>query len=166
MIVSSLILAIGLVTFVDESRPEDVVSQPPALDQFVIVPLHVHILTSIELDLADCKLRDVDITRIVGKLNSILSEAGIHCGLESIIREPPVRTDRFRLVPELKKGEFEMSDFSILPPKPSRVFDGLQIFFFHGSRFMGPVKLGGSQDIDPRTILDNPAVGRAPGWSR
>jgi hypothetical protein len=131
MIVSSLILAIGLVTFVDESRPVDVVSQPPALDQFEIVPLRVHILTSTELDLANCKLRDADITRIVGKLNSIWSNAGIHFGLESIVREQPAQAERFTLIVELKKGKLEITDFAMLLPKPSRVFDGLQVFFFH-----------------------------------
>jgi hypothetical protein len=137
MNVSSLILVIGLLTFVGEPRPEDVVSQPPALDQFVIVPLRVHILTSTELDLADCKLRDADITRIVRKLNSIWNQAGIHFGLESIVREQPAQTDRFRLIFELKKNEFELSDFAILLPKPSRVFEGLQVFFFHELPFNG-----------------------------
>jgi hypothetical protein len=137
MTVSAMILAIGFVTFVDEPKSVGVVSQPPALDQFVIVPLRVHILTSTELDLADCKLRDADITRIVGKLNSIWNKAGIYFGLESIVREQPAQTDRFRLIFELKKDGFELLDFAILLPKPSRVFDGLQVFFFHELPFNG-----------------------------
>jgi hypothetical protein len=137
MIVSSLVLAVGLATFIDEFQPAGVVSQPPALDQFLIVPLRVHILTSPELDLADCKLRDADITRIVGKLNSIWNKGGLHFGLESIVREQPAHFDRFRLIVELKKDEFELSDFAMLLPKPSRVFDGLQVFFFHELPFNG-----------------------------
>ena len=138
MIVSSLILAIGLVTFVDESRPEDVVSQPPALDQFVIVPLRAHIFTSTELDLANCKLRDADITRIVGKLNSIWNKAGIHFGLESIVREQPAQAERFTTHSRAEEeGKLEITDFAMLLPKPSRVFYGLQVFFFHELPFNG-----------------------------
>ncbi len=98
MIVSSMIVAIGLVTFVDEPKPADVVSQPPALDQFLIVPLRVHIFVSTGFEQVDCKLRDADVTRIVGKLNSIWNKGGIHFGLESIVREQPAHTDRFRLI--------------------------------------------------------------------
>ena len=137
MIVSSMIVAIGLVTFVDEPKPADVVSQPPALDQFLIVPLRVHIFVSPGFEQVDCKLGDADVTRIVGKLNSIWNKGGIHFGLESIVREQPAHTDRFRLILEMKKGEFELSDFAMLLPKPSRVFDGLQVFFFHELPFNG-----------------------------
>jgi hypothetical protein len=137
MIVSSMILAIGFATFVDEFQPDRAVSQPPAVDQFVIVPLRVHILTSTTLGLANCKLGDADVTRIVGKLNSIWNKAGIHFGLESIVREQAAQVDRFRVIVELKKREFEMSDLAMLLPKPSRVFDGLQVFFFHSLPFNG-----------------------------
>jgi hypothetical protein len=137
MIVSSMILAIGLATVAEEFQPIGAVKQPPAVDQFLIVPLRVHILTSTELGLANCKLRDVDVTRIVGKLNSIWNKAGIHFGLESIVREQPVQVDRFRVIVELKKRQFEMSDFAMLLPKPSRAFDGLQVFFFHSLPFNG-----------------------------
>ena len=139
MIVSSMIVAIGLVTFVDEPKPADVVSQPPALDQFLIVPLRVHIFVSPGFEQVNCKLGDADVTRIVGKLNSIWNKGGIHFGLESIVREQPAHTDRFRLILEMKKGEFELSDFVMLLPKPSRVFDGLQVFFFHELPFNGGV---------------------------
>jgi hypothetical protein len=137
MVISSMILAIGVASFVDDFQPAGAVSRPPAADQFLIVPMRVHILSSTELGLADCKLRDADIARIAAKLNSIWNTAGIYFGLESIVREQAVQTERLRVIAALRKGEIEPSDFTVLLPKPSRVFDGLQVFFVHRLPFNG-----------------------------
>jgi hypothetical protein len=88
MIATLLVLAIGIATVGDATQGPRAVALPPAAKVSLIVPLHVHVLSSRDLTLADCKLRDADITRIVGKLNTIWSKADIYFGLESIVREP------------------------------------------------------------------------------
>jgi hypothetical protein len=131
MIATSLVLAIGISTFADATQDPREPARPPAADAFLIVPLRVHILTSRDLKLADCKLRDADITRIVGKLNTIWSKAGLYFGLESIVREPAAQTERFRQLVELKKGEIGLLDYLTLLPKAGRGIDGFHAFFFH-----------------------------------
>ena len=91
MFASSLVLAIGIATVSAEPQAPREGARAPAKDAVLILPLRAHILTSRDLKLADCKLRDADVTRIVGKLNSIWSKAGIYFGLESIVREPAVQ---------------------------------------------------------------------------
>jgi hypothetical protein len=130
MLALSLLLAIGLATPSGEQGPARDGAQPSGADTVLIVPLRIHILTTPDLDLADCKLRDTDVTRIVGKLNKIWRDAGIYFGLESIVREPAAQIERFRLLVELNEGKMSAEDFALLLPKPSRAFDGLQAVFF------------------------------------
>ncbi len=138
MIAAHFVLVIGLATF-GAGWPEPLYEEPQALtsDRFLIIPLRAHVLTAPDLELADCKLKDAEVTRIAGKLNTIWNKAGIHFGLESIIREPAAGRDRFRVLAELKGGEMEMTDFQLLIPKQSRLFDGLHAVFFHELPFNG-----------------------------
>ena len=138
MIAAVVILLTGIVGFAGEPQPPgDLAEQAIAPDQFLIVPLRAHILTAPDLKLADCKLQDADVRRIVGKLNRIWSKAGIYFGLESIVREPAAQRDRFRLMIQLKGGELGNTDIQLLLPKQSRAFDGLHAFFFHELPFNG-----------------------------
>src|SRR5262245_32543214 len=77
-------------------------TEPPPYDQFLVIPLRVHILKADDLAEVDCKLADADIERVVGKVNGIWHNAGIHWGLESIVREAAAGQDRFRLVRDLE----------------------------------------------------------------
>ena len=137
MIAAPVCLVIGLATLAGGPEALHDPAQPIAADRFLIIPLRAHVLTAPDLELANCKLKDADVTRIVGKLNTIWNKAGIHFGLESIVREPAAQRGRFRLMAELKEGEPEMSDFQLLLPKKGRVFDGLHVFFFHELPFNG-----------------------------
>jgi hypothetical protein len=178
MSAAHFVLVIGLATF-GAGWPEPLHEEPQPLtsDRFLIIPLRAHVLTAPDLELADCKLKDAEVTRIVGKLNTIWNKAGIHFGLESIIREPAAQRDRFRVLAELKAGEMEMTDFQLLIPKQSRLFDGLHAVFFHELPFNGgyvgddcaivqegaqlkPV-VGGSDEAMPRVL--GFALGRALG---
>lgn len=131
MCICSLLVVGAIVTAAEAQVPARGRDQSPNPDVALIVPLRIHILTAADLDLANCKLRDSDIKRIVAKLNSIWKKAGIYFGLESIVHEPAVQTERFRLLVELNEGKLAPRDFASLVPKPSRAFDGLQVVFFH-----------------------------------
>jgi len=137
MIAASLVLALGMSIVADGPGSARVVTGPQAPVELLIVPVRVHILTSPDLDLANCKLRDSDIARVVVKLNAIWSQAGVAFGVESIVREPAAQRDRFRLLVELGQGQLDMADLDLLLPKSSRVFDGLNVYFFHDLPFNG-----------------------------
>ncbi len=132
----SLVLAMSL-SFVDLGREPSQAATTPVADQFLIVPLRIHILKTPDLELADCKLGDADVQRVVGNLNVIWGKAGIIFGIESIVHEPAAQPDRFRLLIELYEGKIGVSEFQLLLPKQSRVFDGVHAFFFHSLPFNG-----------------------------
>ena len=103
----------------------------------MIVPLRIHILTTPDLELANCKLEDGDVERVVRNLNTIWRKAGIVFGVESIVHEAAVGQDRFRLIVQMNEGQIGLPDFQLLLPKPSRAFDGLHAYFFHELPFNG-----------------------------
>ncbi len=137
MIATSFVLAMSL-AFVDPGRDESqAVTKPPAADQFLIVPLRIHVLRTPDLELANCKLGDPDVERSVRNLNAIWGMAGIIFGVESIVHEPAAQTERFRLLLQLNEGQIGLSEFQLLLPKQSRLFDGVHAFFFHALPFNG-----------------------------
>lgn len=112
-----------------DDRPEDVLT-PPALDQFLVVPLRVHVLTATDLPDVDCQLTDADVTRIVAKVNRIWNMAGVHWALESLAREPAARQDRFRLIRDLG-GELDLRIYRMLVPDSKRPTRGMDVYYLH-----------------------------------
>lgn len=100
-------------------------------ESFLVVPLRVHVLSSEEWPEADCHLSDADVERILGKVNSVWHQAGIHFGLESIRREPVRDSGRFRAARALGEGRIPHTTFSSLRPESSRRFEGLHVYFIH-----------------------------------
>jgi hypothetical protein len=137
MIATTLAFAISLSLIECAPQLTQVVAEPPAADQFLIVPLRIHILRTPDLALANCKLEDGDVERVVRNLNTIWRKAGIVFGVESIVHEAAVQQERFRLIVKLNEGQIGLTDFQLLLPKPSRVFDGLHAYFFHELPFNG-----------------------------
>ena len=137
MIATTLAFAISL-SLIDGATPlTQVVADPPAADQFLIVPLRIHVLRTPDLALANCKLEDGDVERVVRNLNTIWRKAGIVFGIESIVHEAAVQLDRFQLIAQLNGGQLGLREFQLLLPKPSRVFDGVHAYFFHSLPFNG-----------------------------
>ena len=64
---TSLALLAGLVLAV----PRIAGAQDVPAEQFVIVPLRVHILTSPDIDLANCTMTEAQAARMVGEINAI-----------------------------------------------------------------------------------------------
>jgi hypothetical protein len=115
------------------AQPDEVTV--PEYEQFVIVPLRVHVLTTDNLDLGDGTLSDGEITRILGSLNALWHKAGVHFGLESIVREPADQTERFRLVARQRPDGIYPGLFQMLLPRATRAPDGLNAYFFHDLPF-------------------------------
>src|SRR4051812_25662464 len=114
----------------DEEPAPDRVTDPPAYDEFLVIPLRVHILSATDLPEVNCLLSDADVRRIVGKVNGIWHKAGIHWGLETPVREPAARQAKFRLARDLV-GEDDLRLFPLLLPEASRDFDGLHVYYLH-----------------------------------
>jgi hypothetical protein len=89
----------------------------PVYDEFIVIPLRIHVLTATDLPEIDCKLSDDDVRRIVGKVNRVVwQQAGIHFGIESIRREPAARQDDFRRWRELTGGHLPLDVYPMLRP--------------------------------------------------
>jgi hypothetical protein len=112
-----------------EPAPDRVVD-PPAYDEFLVIPLRVHVLSATDLPEVNCLLSDADVRRIVGKVNGIWHKAGIHWGLEDSVREPAARQAKFRLARDLV-GKDDLRLFPLLLPEASRDFDGLHVYYLH-----------------------------------
>jgi hypothetical protein len=97
----------------------------------VVIPLRIHVLTSTEIDTANCNLIDADIARVVGNINTIWQRAGIRFGVESILREPAAQTERFHITTQLHGGEAGEPQLWMLLPRASRSHDRLHVYHFH-----------------------------------
>ena len=121
------LLALCITVSAEPASPD--VTAPPPAAQFVVIPLRVHVLTG-EAPEVDCKLSDTDVERIVGKVNRVWGVAGIHFGLESIVREPASRLEQFKRVRD-EIGAAPLGLFRILRPDDTRAFDGLHVYYVH-----------------------------------
>ncbi len=106
----------------------------PPYDQFVVIPVRVHVLKSKNLPLADCTISDADVRKTFLNVNSIWDKAGVRFGLESIVREPAAQVDRFKAVVRANNGQFTADNldvFEYLLPAGTKLFEGLHVYVFH-----------------------------------
>jgi hypothetical protein len=130
MSIVSRIVLLALLTPVEDRSPD--VTDPPPYDEFLVIPLRVHILESKDLEEINCGLTDEDIRRIMGKVNGIWNKAGIYFGLESIVREAAENEERFRLARTLGEApDVPHRLFPMLRPPGTRDFEGLHVYYVH-----------------------------------
>jgi hypothetical protein len=113
----------------DPPRPPEAL-KPPAFEEFVVIPLRVHVLSSTDLPDVNCGLTDADIHRVLGKVNGIWHQAGVHWGLESLVREPAARQERFKMAMEADP-EDRLGMFRMLVPEGSRLDEGMDVYYIH-----------------------------------
>jgi hypothetical protein len=132
----------------------------PAYDEFIVIPLRVHVLTSKELGLADCTISDAEVAKAAAGINAIWSKAGLSFGLESIVREPPAQVGRFQAIVEVNGGQFPNLDvYAYLLPTSSRVFDGLHVYLFHEL----PVNGAYINAADAAILMEKPQLKKVKG---
>lgn len=122
-------LLVFTATCVADDPPRDA-TEPPPYDDFIIIPLRIHVLKATDLPNIDCLLSDADIDRIIGKVNTIWHKAGIHFGVESILREQAANQKLFQLSATLD-SQVPLPQYRRLIPEESRRFDGLHLYFLH-----------------------------------
>ncbi len=128
----ALILLVGasLPAIGDDAPPAPGALKAPPADEFVVIPLRVHILSSGDLKDVDCALTDADIARVLGKANGIWHQAGVHWGLESLVREPAARQGRFKAAMDAGPAD-KLGVFRLLIPEDSRSDEGVDVYYIH-----------------------------------
>ena len=145
------------------------VSKVPPYDDFIVVPFRIHVLQSKTLESANCAITYVAVSEAAAGINAIWSKAGIHFGLESIIREEAVQVERFKAVEELNQGRLPTPDvFAYLFPASSRVFDGLHVYLFHELPLNGTSLLNGTYltAADATILIEKPQLKQVAGGSK
>ncbi len=107
-----------------------------AYDDFLVVPVRVHLLRSKEEDALHCRLEEKDVRRIFGKVNRIWNKAGLAMHVESLVAEDAVRPEGF------DPAEPSMRAFRKTRPEASRAAGMLHVYYVHrlpaNGVFMGP----------------------------
>ncbi len=138
-----------------ESSP-DVVTDPPRAD-FLVVPLHVHILSCADREDLDCKLAEEDVKRVVGKVNGVWHKAGVHFLLQPILREKAVDAKAFGEKLAQQK-EPSLGIYRMITPADSRALPGLHVYYLHQFSVNG-VFLGQGMCIVKETAKLRPVKG-------
>ena len=124
-----LICGASLPALGDDPPPPEAL-KPPAFEDFVVIPLRVHVLSSSELPDVHCGLTDADIHRVLGKVNGIWHQAGVHFGLESLVREPAAKQERFKRTLEADPAD-RLGVFRMLAPEGSKSDEGMDVYYIH-----------------------------------
>ena len=94
-----------------------------SFEDFLIVPVRVHLLQSPVEDALHCRLQEEDVRRIFGKLNRIWNKAGLAFAVESIVKEKVVVPKDF--------DENILEDFKLTRPTDSRPGGMIHVYYVH-----------------------------------
>ncbi|MFO0957062.1 MAG: Matrixin [Isosphaeraceae bacterium] len=115
----------------DDGPPADA-TEPPPIGDFLVIPLHVHLLSADDAPDLHSRLESADVRRVVGKVNRIWNLAGIHWGLASIDREPVANLEAFRARRgKDPDGQAPLPAYRDLRPEGTRGGDGLHVYYLH-----------------------------------
>jgi hypothetical protein len=96
-----------------------------AYDEFLIVPVRVHLLRCEGDDALDCRLQEADVRRIFQKVNRIWNKAGIAPAIESIVTEPAVVPADFH------GATAALDEFKATRPERSRAERMIHVYYVH-----------------------------------
>lgn len=154
-------LALGVALLAAPARAGDV-TKVPAFDQFLVVPLRIHVLNSPELSLTNARIGDAAILKSLGNINAIWCKAGVAFCLESIVREPADQVERFSTIVKLSNGQLaDVGPFGMLLPRQSRAFDGVHLYLFSELPYNGFCL----PTLDAALVLEAPRVREVRGGS-
>ena len=94
-------------------------------DDFLVVPVRVHLLRSKEEDALNCRLQEKDVRRVFGKVNRIWNKAGVAFHVESIVDEPAVKPEGF------DPSEPTMQGYRKARPEASRAEGLIHVYYVH-----------------------------------
>jgi hypothetical protein len=144
------------------------VTEVPAYDQFLVIPLRLHVLTTKNPDLGNSRMTDAELVNTVERINDIWHKAGIHFGLEAIFREPAIQEERFWAMLELQKVQqnnnqnFFNNTYAYLLPASTRAFAGLHLYIFQELPFNSLYVL----PLDATLVKEKPELVPVEGGSK
>jgi hypothetical protein len=66
-----------------------------SFDEYLVAPLRVHLLSAKDSSAIHTTLTETDIARILGKVNGVWAQAGVHFYLESLVREEAIHQEAY-----------------------------------------------------------------------
>ena len=96
-----------------------------SFENYLVAPLRVHLLSAKDVPAVHTTLTEQDITRILGKINGVWAQAGVHFYLESLVSEEAVH-------PELHAHTNDLNDrLTVLALRPlhSRATNLFHIYY-------------------------------------
>ena len=96
-----------------------------AFGDYLVAPVRVHLLAAKQCDAIQTTLLETDITRILGKVNGVRAQAGLHFYLESVVCEEARHQESYRLA---ARGE-DHSQLPELRPPGSRTTNMFHIYY-------------------------------------
>lgn len=143
-------------------------AEAPAADEpkevprasFIVLPLHVHVLSCADREDLDGKLTDADVRRIVGKVNAVWHKAGVHFRLEPILHEQAEHVKEFveKAAAEDAATRPSLGNYRLVAPAASRSLPGLHVYYIHQFSVNG-VFLGGRTCFVKETAKLRPVEG-------
>jgi hypothetical protein len=106
----------------------------PARASFILLPLHVHILSCDDQTDLDCKLTDDDIKRVIGKVNGVWHKAGIHFRVASLLHEKAAEVTEFERIRTEKDAQHEplsLGAYRGIAPPETLSLPGLHVYYIH-----------------------------------
>jgi hypothetical protein len=94
-----------------------------AYEEFLVVPVRVHLLQCPDAEALHCRLKEDDVRRVFGKVNRIWNKAGLALSLESIVTENAVRSDAF--------DESRLEDFKGTRPNGGAAAGMIHVYYVH-----------------------------------
>ncbi len=126
-----LIALIGVLLLGHAASPPEAATSAFKFDDFLIVPLRFHLLSAKDAPKLATTLTEKDMTRILGKMNGVWAQAGVHFYRESLVRE---EADKQELYGEpSKQGTLEW----VLELRPAAT-QGERLFNLYYLKQMGP----------------------------
>jgi hypothetical protein len=113
------------------AEPTTEVLITPPRNTFLILPLHVHVLSCPNQEDLDCKLTDEDVRRIIAKVNDVWHKAGVHFRLEPILHETAEHVKEFAENAPAQAGKSSLNEYRQLAPAESGSLPGLHVYYIH-----------------------------------
>ena len=92
-------------------------------EEFLIVPVRVHLLRSTGEDALNCRLEEKDVRRVFEKINRIWNKAGLAPMVESIVSEDAIRPEGF--------NPATLNDFKAVRPAKGRDAGMVHVYYVH-----------------------------------
>jgi hypothetical protein len=115
------------------SSSPDLNREPPR-QTFLLVPLHIHVLSCEDREDLNCGLTDERISSIVTEINGIWHKAGIHFCLQPILHEKAVNVKAFiesTSAPIEREQLNPLEIYRVLVPPESKSLPGLHVYYIH-----------------------------------